>query len=396
MPDGSTVRVMNSTPSFAPRQVVIAGGGIAALETALALRALAGGSLAITLVAPTDTLYYRPLAVAESFGHSGPHAYRLDAICEDLDLTLRREALRAVQPDRRSILTHEGLKIPYDDLVIAVGAIARPALPHVHTFLAHADHESMAGLLAEGQEGTAVDIAFVVPTNTGWSLPLYELALTFAQWSRDLYLDNLRLTIVTPEDVPLAAFRGAASAAVARHLHEAGIAILTSTYARAFDGRVLALAPGDRSIVVDHVVALPALAGPGTAGVPRDADGFVRVDDHGRVHDLPGVYAVGDAATFPLKQGGLAAQQADLVAALIAREAGCDVPEPQPHPVLRAILLTGGEPLFLEAAIAGGETMTSRVHARCPWSPPHKIAARHLAPYLADHESAYATTAPRP
>ena len=48
--------------------VLIAGGGVAALEAALALQSFAGGELDVELVAPETQFWYRPLAVAEPFG----------------------------------------------------------------------------------------------------------------------------------------------------------------------------------------------------------------------------------------------------------------------------------------------------------------------------------------
>ena len=48
-------------------RVVIAGAGVAALEDALALRALAEDSVSVELVAPEEEFTYRPLAVAEPF-----------------------------------------------------------------------------------------------------------------------------------------------------------------------------------------------------------------------------------------------------------------------------------------------------------------------------------------
>ena len=66
------------------------------------------------------------------------------------------------------------------------------------------------------------------------------------------------------------------------------------------------------------------------------------------------VYAAGDAANLPLKHGGLGAHQADVAAAGIAAMAGADVtPEPL-RPVVRAVLHTGGEPLYITARIADG------------------------------------------
>src|SRR5262249_60892964 len=50
-----------------PFHVVIAGGGVAALETSLALRALAEDLVRVELIAPETEFTYRPLAVAEPF-----------------------------------------------------------------------------------------------------------------------------------------------------------------------------------------------------------------------------------------------------------------------------------------------------------------------------------------
>ena len=62
------------------------------------------------------------------------------------------------------------------------------------------------------------------------------------------------------------------------------------------------------------MIALPSLSGQRIDGVPQTRDGFVPVDRHGRVDGLPDVYAAGDITRFPVKQGGLAAQQADAAA----------------------------------------------------------------------------------
>jgi len=377
MPSNDTTRVS---------RVVVAGGGIAAVEALLALRALAGTTLDLTLLAPSDTLHYRPLVVNEPF--SGPPArrYPLEAICRDLDATLLLDALVAVEPDLHTLLTRSGEHVPYDALVIAVGARASEALPHAHTFLADRDADSLHWLVRDVEEGVLRRLAFVVPSPDGWALPLYELALMTAARARAMGIDDAELTLVTPEDVPLAAFHGAGSEAVGQLLADAGIAFAGASYAHDYDGHTLQLTPGDRALAAERVVALPALSGPAIAGVPSDPAGFVHVDERGQVPGLDHVYAVGDATTFAIKQGGVAAQQADVVAARIARAAGVPAPEPRTRPLLRAILLTGADPLYLTATIAGGESVASTASRHCPWWPPHKVAARHLAPYLADLE----------
>jgi sulfide:quinone oxidoreductase len=91
------------------------------------------------------------------------------------------------------------------------------------------------------------------------------------------------------------------------------------------------------------------------------------------------VYAAGDATSSPIKHGGLAAQQADAAAEAIAARTGAIVmPEPF-RPVLRALLLTGGEPLYLRAELPG----PAAVSTEPLWSPPGKVGGRYLAPFLA-------------
>ena len=110
--------------------------------------------------------------------------------------------------------------------------------------------------------------------------------------------------------------------------------------------------------------------------------GYIATDRHGRVLGADDVYAAGDGTAFPVKQGGLAAQQADAAAEAIAAAAGVEI-EPTPFvPVLRGLLLTGGEPRFLRHDLSrpGSPTETAD---RSLWWPPAKVAARSLTPYLA-------------
>ena len=104
-----------------------------------------------------------------------------------------------------------------------------------------------------------------------------------------------------------------------------------------------------------------------------------------------GVYAAGDATTFPIKQGGLATQQADAAAEAVAADLGLRTTAEPFRPVLRGLLLTGGAPLYLRAELAGTRRGVSRVidamggeaSTRALWWPPGKVAGRYLAPYLA-------------
>jgi sulfide:quinone oxidoreductase len=106
------------------------------------------------------------------------------------------------------------------------------------------------------------------------------------------------------------------------------------------------------------------------------------------VRGLDHVYAAGDTTNFPLKQGGLAAQQADAVAEAIAASAGAGV-EPRPfRPVLRSVLLTGAEPRYLHADISGCSGDDSLISSEPLWWPPRKLVAPYLAPYLSSRTGA--------
>lgn len=248
-------------------------------------------------------------------------------------------------------------------------------------FSAETDGDGTQWIVRELEQGLVRSLVFVVPPESGWSLPLYELALLTANHAESRSIGNVALTLVTCEPAPLAVVAGDASAAVTRLLGIADVRVLAGRRALAWDGRIVTLDPpdGEGPLVADRVVALPRLSGPAIAGLPADDHGFIEVDEHLRVPGLPGVYAVGDATTFPVKQGGLAAQQADLAAALIARAAG---PDASSWAILRSVLLTGGRPLYIQALIEGDRPHASSTSETPPWSPPQKIVARYLAPYL--------------
>jgi sulfide:quinone oxidoreductase len=159
------------------------------------------------------------------------------------------------------------------------------------------------------------------------------------------------------------------------------VAFRPGTVAERLNHDQLEIADGD-AIPADAVMALPLLRGPRIDGLPHDQQGFLPTDRHGAVRGVRRVYAAGDGTSFPIKQGGLAAQQADAVAAAVAADLGA-LEHPQPfRPVLRGLLLTGAEPRYLRAR----DPDQSEVSFRALWWPPSKIAGRHITPYLARPE----------
>src|SRR6476469_1641142 len=109
-------------PTPPPLKVLIAGGGVAGLETMMALRELAGSRVSITLLTPDTEFVYKPLSVLEPF--AGPSVERrpLAPIAADFGAELRHGALQEVAPTDHSAFTTEGEEIDYDILVLALGA----------------------------------------------------------------------------------------------------------------------------------------------------------------------------------------------------------------------------------------------------------------------------------
>jgi sulfide:quinone oxidoreductase len=363
-------------------RVLIAGGGVAALEAALALRALAEDRVSVELLAPEPSFWYRPLAVAEPFGLGRVRQFELGTLAAEAGATFTLGGLASVDAARHLAYTSTGRAIPYSMLLVACGTVPKPAVDGAITFRGPADREKIERLLGEIEAGKARKIVFAVPVGAVWSLPAYELALMTATRVSLRHISGVEVGLVTPEDAPLQLFGREASNAVRDLLAERGIIFHARSYpAEARDGELLLV--GEGIVVADRVVALPRLHGPRIGGIPQTFEGFVSVDEHGRVTGLDDVYAAGDITQFPVKQGGIAAQQAEAAAEAIAFEAGAEL-TPRPfRPVLRGLLLTGTGPRYLRGELSSKIDEASEASAEPLWWPPAKIVGRYLAPFLA-------------
>jgi len=386
-----------SSESSSPHRVLIAGGGVAGLEALLALHDLAGDRVALTLLTPERQFTYRPMAVGVPFARGHMQRHDLADVARATGAEFVRGELAEVDAQARAAVLTDGRRLDYDALLVAVGAGDEPVLTRVRTWTPELDQEVFGGLLADLEEGYAKRVAFVVPRDVAWPLPAYELALMTAWDARDMGQDDVEVTVYTPEEAPLEIFGSEASSGLRADLEEAGVRVETGVVVEEdpeAPARLVAQ-PGGRPIESQRVIALPRAVARGVGGLPTDDRGFIRTDEHGRVESVPGVWAAGDAIAFPIKQGGLAAQQADAAAEAIAAEAGAEV-TPQPfRPVLRGVLLTGRGRRWIRRDLGGaeGEGETQR-HAL--WWPPTKVAGRYLAPYLAALEEVEFREADRP
>jgi sulfide:quinone oxidoreductase len=379
-------QAVHPTASRRRPRVVIAGGGVAAIEALIALRDLLDGFVEIHLLAPGEDFVYRPLSVAEPFGLTEPRRFALARIAADHGAELHAGLLESVSDAQALVNVGGGAPLIYDALLVAVGARTRDWLAGAVHFGGPEDVADLGRIVADVERGTVGSVVFTAPAGLTWTLPLYELALLMAAHVGERGRGDVHLTVVTPEPNALEVFGPAA----ARHVRELcanrGIELRTATRALSFQNGRLELEPG-RDIEADRVVALPELEGEPIEGLPHDDAGFIPVDEHGAVRGVQAVYAAGDGIAYPIKQGGLATQQADAAAEAIAANLGAAV-EPRPfRPRLRGQLLTGLGPTYLTAGPTQAGPSESSVAVNPLWWPPSKIAGRYLAPYLASHVS---------
>jgi sulfide:quinone oxidoreductase len=371
--------------SRSPRQIVICGGGVAALEALLALRAALKIGVEVHLVAPNRRFVYEPLAVAAPFDLAETHLFDLAAIAREQNATLHADSVVRVDAKDRSVRLASGNVLRYDALLIAVGAGRSTWLDGALHFGGAASVSAFRTLLERLENGSEQRLAFVNPPGVSWTLPLYELALLTAAHLADRGVIGAELSVITPEMEPLSVFGPAASRMLRNLLADRGIALRAGAYAEKLEGGKLHLRP-HATVEVDQVVTLAQLEGPALPGLRSDPAGFIAVDEHSRVAGLKEVYAAGDGTSFPVKQGGIATQQADAAAEAIAAHMGAPIrPTPIRPTLLRGMLLTGIAPTYLRAQITGASAGSFESSANPLWWPPSKIAGRYLGPYLAAH-----------
>src|SRR4051794_12677569 len=161
--------------SSIPLRVLIAGGGVAAVEAALALHALARERVRIELLAPSGAFVQRPSSVLSPFGGTPAPWVSLDGLTE---LGIRRHpgSLAAVDPAAHRVRTTDGGRLGYDRLVVATGARPVESVPGATTFRGPISAGAVEGAVRAARSR----VLFVAPPGCGWPLPIYELALLAA------------------------------------------------------------------------------------------------------------------------------------------------------------------------------------------------------------------------
>lgn len=364
-------------------RVLIAGGGVAALEAAIALRDLAGDRVEVVIYSPREDFIYRPFAVAEPYGASREMRYDLRPLAERCGATFHRGSIGSVDGERQRAHTHDGEEISYEQLIVACGSRLLVGVSGAVTFWGVAEDHRVQDVVRDLRERRLRRVVFTMPGGGTWALPMYELALLAGTELAKAGVEDASLVIVTPEDSPLHLFGIGASQRVGELLAARGIEVITGATPVKYEGGRLTLSPS-AEVEADAVLSLPHIEGRQIGGVPHDLNGFVAIDEHCRIQGMPHAFAIGDVTSFPVKQGGIATQQADVAAEAIAAELGCDVPAGALDPLLRGVLWTGTEPLYLSGYLAGGHGETSIAGDTPLWdgAEEDKIVGRYLTPFL--------------
>jgi len=367
---------------MADSHLVICGGGIAGIEALLRLRRLVGDGARVTLLSPESEFAYRPLSVLEPFAPDSIRRYPLERIASDTDADWITDRLVRVDTNACQVHTGGGREFPYDALLLALGAAECSPFEHAHLFTDRDAGQSFRAIVQEIERGDVNAVAFVIPNWPVWPVPLYELALMTAERVRRLDL-HAEITLITPEPRPLKAFGQAAGEATLRLFAQAGIRLYTGVIPQVPTPQLVTF--GETRVETHRIVTLPKVSGPGVRGIPAGTAWFVPIDGRCLVRGTGGrVFAAGDATDFPVKHGGIGAQQADTAAAGIAHLLGVgERPEPL-RPVIHGTLLTGNRPLYLDARVIDGLGWHSHVHEQPPWPARQKVVAEELGPYLAN------------
>jgi sulfide:quinone oxidoreductase len=354
-------------------RVVILGGGFAGLR---ALHHLARHA-SVTLVDARESSLAKPalpevalagVAVERARFRLAPVAHRHGA------RFVRRRAER-VDPDARVVLLEDGEAVPYDFLVVALGAVkdydAVPGYREVgHSVCDDVEAPRLAAALdafrggpvvvgsAPSRFGALVDAPRLAAPCEG---PVGEVAFLIDHELRRRGLrDSSPVTIFSPGTVFFEDVGDAVRAAAAELAGEAGVEVLAGR-------RLAALEPGGvrfeggESLEAALVVLVPPYAPPPLVASSELGDdaGYLPTDRQMRHLSEPRVFGAGDATALAMpKLGHIAVHQADVAAAAILQELGGRSEVPPYAPEVFCIMDRGGAgaTLILSDVIFGGTT----------------------------------------
>lgn len=340
-------------------RVIIAGGGVAGVEALMALADLGEHRLRIDVVSPRRDFVLRPQLIAAPWG-GPPLRVDLAELTAEFGAAYHQGTVHRVELMTQTVVTSDGLGRPYDLLLVATGATPGVAYAGVRTV-------GFGGLPAGLAHDAGRSLAIVVPPSTGWTLPAYQLALLAA------HSHHGEVRVITPEAAPMEVFGETATPRVAAFLERHDVRVELG----------VPVTPGapDACDLADTVISLPMLHGPRIPGLPFVGDGFIPTTPGQHVRGCANVFAAGDVTAGRVKQGGLAAHQAEQAATSMVRQAGVEVPDHVEPATLRGKLVAGGETLYLRRVLDGDAAGAASDEPL--WQPEAAMVAWRLSRWLA-------------
>ncbi|MDT9694445.1 FAD-dependent oxidoreductase [Streptomyces sp. P17] len=267
---------------------------MAGVQTAVALREQGfTGSVRVIGAEPHQPYDRPPLSKAVLLGKAEGSAFDVDFEALGIELGLGREVL-GVRPADHELDTAEG-PVPYDVLVLATGAepIRLPGaegIAGVHLLRTLDDAERLRPVLVRQHD--------IVVVGAGW------IGAEFATAAREA---GCSVTVVEAADRPLAgALPAEVAAPMAAWYADSGAELRTHARVARVEPGAVVLDDGSRlpaGAVVVGIGARPVTAWLAGSGIELGAQGEVVADDHLRT-SAPGIYAVGDCASFPSARYG--------------------------------------------------------------------------------------------
>jgi len=308
--------------------VVVIGGGFAGVAVA---KGLADRNVRVTIIDQHNFHTFQPLLyqVATAGLEPADVAFPIRTIFGHAkNVRFRHGRVRSVDQSRNVVMLADGSQIDYDHLVIATGAVAaffgvpgasQFAMPLYTLSDARRLRNRLLLILEETEvRGDASPLTFVVvgggPTGVETSGALTEL-IQIAIKRDGLRLDPARIRVVLVDMAPrlLTAFPLRASDYAKRRLESSGVEVQFGRSVVEIDRHSIHFDDGDRIECAAVIWAAGVSAGD---ALPQDLTatagpgGRVRVGGDLRLLDSDDVWAVGDAAAVPLKDGVFCAQLA--------------------------------------------------------------------------------------
>ena len=147
--------------------MLIAGGGVAALEAVLALEALAGARVRMELLTPADEFVFRPLMVGEPFDRTEARRVPLRDLLAGRPVRHVRDGLAAVDAAAGRVRTTSGTDRGYDALLVACGARSAESVPGALTFGGPGSVNAYRELLADLEWARVKRVVFTLASGAG-------------------------------------------------------------------------------------------------------------------------------------------------------------------------------------------------------------------------------------